>query len=88
MPDINHKLNRFRQLVLEDAQQERDGILSRVEAQRRARWRRLRRKYAAGWIRRPSRSLRPSPQRPAGRSPRRMMADQADHCHPTGGDRP
>ena len=37
MPDINHKLNRFRQLVLEDAQQERDGILSRVEAQRRAR---------------------------------------------------
>ena len=37
MPDINHKLNRFRQLVLEDAQQERDGILSRVEAQRRVR---------------------------------------------------
>ena len=37
MPDINHKLDRFRQLVLEDARQERDGILSRVEAQRRAR---------------------------------------------------
>lgn len=37
MPDINHKLDRFRQLVLEDAQQERDGILNRIEAQRRAR---------------------------------------------------
>lgn len=70
MPDINHKLNRFRQLVLEDAQQERDGILSRVEAQRLGPGGDgCGGNTAAGWIRRPSRSLRPSPQRPAGRSP-------------------
>ena len=34
MPDINQKLERFRQLVLEDAQQERSRILTDIEAQR------------------------------------------------------
>lgn len=34
MPDINLKLERFRQLVLEDAQQERTRILTDIEAQR------------------------------------------------------
>ncbi len=34
MPDINQKLERFRQLVLEDAQQERTRILTDIEAQR------------------------------------------------------
>ena len=34
MPDINQKLERFRQLVLEDAQQERTRILTDIEVQR------------------------------------------------------
>ena len=37
MPDINEKLQRFRQLVLEDAQQERSARMARVEQQRKAR---------------------------------------------------
>lgn len=88
MPDINHKLNRFRQLVLEDAQQERDGILSRVEAQRRARV-----ETAAAEIRRrvdaETQQKSEAITAETGREiSRRMMGRQADHCHPPGGDRP
>ena len=37
MPDINQKLERFRQLVLEDAQKERGRIMEDVDQQRRQR---------------------------------------------------
>ena len=37
MPDMNQKLERFRQLVLEDAQKERGKIMDDVDRQRRQR---------------------------------------------------
>ena len=37
MPDMNQKLERFRQLVLEDAQKERGKIMEEVDQQRRQR---------------------------------------------------
>ncbi len=39
MPDMNQKLERFRQLVLEDAQKERGKIMEEVDQQRRQRLR-------------------------------------------------
>ena len=69
MPDMNQKLERFRQLVLEDAQKERGKIMDDVDRQRRSGLIRPGRRFTAGLIWKSRRRPKPFVRKRAGKSP-------------------